>query len=174
MPGDVVLAPAVRLQGADDLLPLVAGGLFRPGRLDHGPVQRGGEELPFDAAGGAGDVGVLDGIFQFADVSRPVVGHQQGHRPAGDLGDALAAGVELLDEGLRQQGDVLLALAQRRQVDGDDAEPVVEVLAEIPLVDLPAQVLVGGGDDAHVGLAGLDAADALELPLLQHPQQLRL
>jgi hypothetical protein len=36
------------------------------------------------------------------------------------------------------------------------------------------EVAVGGRDDAHVDLHGLVAADALELALLQHAQQLHL
>ena len=45
---------------------------------------------------------------------------------------------ELREEVLDQQRDVVLALAQRRQVDVDDVEPVVEVLAEPALLDLLA------------------------------------
>ncbi len=80
----------------------------------------------------------------------------------------------LLEEVLHQQRDVVLALAQRRQVHGDDVQPVVEVLAEAALVDHRAQVDVGRRDDAHVDLDRLDAAEAHELALLDHAQQLGL
>ena len=80
----------------------------------------------------------------------------------------------LAQEVLDQQRDVLVALAQRRQVDGDHVEPVEEVLAEGALLHGFGQVGVGGGDDAHVGLARLDAAERHELLLLDHPQQLGL
>ena len=44
----------------------------------------------------------------------------------------------LLDEMVGQQQDVVLALAQRRQVDREDVEPVVQVLAERAVLDQPA------------------------------------
>ena len=58
--------------------------------------------------------------------------------------------------------------------DGDDVEAVEEVLAEALLAHEGGEVLVGGGDDAHVHPDGPRAADALELALLQHAQELRL
>ena len=66
------------------------------------------------------------------------------------------------------------ALAQRRHHAGDHVQAVEEVLAEAARRDLRLQVAVGGGDDPHVDLDGLLAADALELLLLQHAQQLEL
>ena len=80
----------------------------------------------------------------------------------------------LLEEVLHQQRDVVAALAQRRQVDADDVQPIVEVLAEPALFHLLLQVDVGRGDDAHVDLDRLHAAEAHELALLHDAQQLGL
>ena len=44
----------------------------------------------------------------------------------------------------------------------------------VPAAHVVGQVAVGGGDHAHVHAHGLRAADALELLLLQHAQQLHL
>ena len=49
-----------------------------------------------------------------------------------------------------------------------------QVFAEQALLDALVQVLVGGGDDAHVGLDRLVAADAVEVAVRQHAQQARL
>ena len=57
---------------------------------------------------------------------------------------------------------------------GDDVQAVEEVLAEPALLHHPPQVDVGGGDDADVDLDRLDAAEAHELALLNHAQQLGL
>ena len=46
--------------------------------------------------------------------------------------------------------DVVEPLAQRRQRDLEDAEPVVEVLAELAAPHRRVQVAIGGGDDADV------------------------
>ena len=66
------------------------------------------------------------------------------------------------------------AVAQGGQVNGHHVEAVVEILAEPAGLDLLLEVAVGGGDEAHVDVDGLDAADALELALLQRAQQLHL
>ena len=78
------------------------------------------------------------------------------------------------DEILHQQRNIFRPLAQRRQVHGDDVQPIVEILAERPLLHHLRQVGVGRGDDADVDLDGARVADALELALLQHAQQLHL
>ena len=82
--------------------------------------------------------------------------------------------LELLQEVLHEQRDVLLPLAQRRQLHRDHVQPVVQVLAELAVCDHPSEVAVGGGDHAHVHLDRVRVADPLELALLQHPQQLHL
>ena len=81
---------------------------------------------------------------------------------------------DLVHQEAGEVGDVLHALAQGGQVDRHHVEPVVEVLAEAPGLDLGFEVAVGGGDDAHVDLDGAGAADALQLAFLQHAQQLGL
>ena len=73
-----------------------------------------------------------------------------------------------------QRRDVVLPLAQRRQVDVDDVQPVVEVLAEAALVHHLLEVAVGGRDDARVDADRLHAAEPHELALLHHAQQLGL
>src|SRR6185436_15810712 len=49
-----------------------------------------------------------------------------------------------------------------------------EILAEAPLADERLEVAVRGGDDAHVDGDDLAAPDPLELPLLEHPEELGL
>jgi hypothetical protein len=61
-----------------------------------------------------------------------------------------------------------------RQAQPDDVEAVEQVLAERALAHALFQVLVRGGNDAHVALQRLVAADAVELPVGQHAQQPRL
>src|SRR5690606_40279917 len=73
-----------------------------------------------------------------------------------------------------EEGDVLEALAERREVDGDDAEAVEEVFAERSGADLVGEVPVGGGDDANVDAHRCRPADALELLLLDDAQEFGL
>ena len=67
-----------------------------------------------------------------------------------------------------------MPLAQRRQPQRHHVEPEEQILAEQALLDQDAQVLVGRGDDAHIGLDRRAAADGRVLALLQHAQQPRL
>ena len=78
-------------------------------------------------------------------------GQRRGREPAGPRVELLRVA---LQEPARQHGDVVAALAQRRQADGDHVQAVVEVLAEAAGADLVLQVPVGGGEHADVdGLA---------------------
>ncbi len=73
-----------------------------------------------------------------------------------------------------QVGDILGALAQRRQAKRHHIEPKIQILAEQALLDQDAQILVGGGDDPHVGFDRGAAAHSRIFALLEHPQQSRL
>jgi hypothetical protein len=134
-----------------------------------------GEVLGADLVAVAQDDGPLDGVLQLADVAGPGVAGQLG---AGGVAEAGDLGVVLLDEAaqevLGEQQGVAAAQAQRRQLDVHDVEAIIKVLAEAALADVLGEVAVGGGDEAHVDLDRLAAADALEGPLLQHAQQLHL
>ena len=71
----------------------------------------------------------------------------------------------------REIADVLGALAQRRQAQRHDVEAEEQVLAEQALLDQHAQILVGGGDDADIGLDRRAPADGGVFALLQHAQK---
>ena len=65
-------------------------------------------------------------------------------------------------------------LEQRRVVDGNDVQALIQVFAEGAILEGGAQVAVGGGEQAHVDLDGAGAAEALEFALLQHAQEFDL
>src|SRR5215472_9769745 len=78
------------------------------------------------------------------------------------------------DEVADQQRNILSPLPQRRQLERQDGEPVVQVLAEGVRPDERGEVLVGGGDDADVDLEGVRPPHAFEFPFLDDPEQLGL
>ena len=131
---------------------------------------------PFRASRhGAQQDELVDQVLQLAGVSGPLLDLQGGeglgaHRR---LRAQVALG-ELLQEMAGQQLDVLAPLAQRGQVQRHDVDPVEQVLAEAARADQGGQVLVGGGDDAHVHRDALGPADPLEGAFLDHPQDLGL
>ena len=81
---------------------------------------------------------------------------------------------ELFEKVLDQQRNVFAPVAQRRQIDVDDVEPVVEILAEFLFLHHLAQVRIGGRENPHVDLHDFVRAERREFLLLNHAQQLRL
>ena len=73
-----------------------------------------------------------------------------------------------------QQRQILQAVAQRRERDGDDRQPEEEILAEAPLGNLQAQILLGRRHDPQVELDRLGRAHPADLPLVERAQQLGL
>jgi len=54
-------------------------------------------------------------------------------------------------------------------MDGDDVEPVVQVLAEALSGDFLGELLIGRRDDADIRPQGMNPPQALECPILQYP-----
>ncbi len=79
-----------------------------------------------------------------------------------------------LYEGVRERKHVLAPLAQRGYFDGEHLQPEVEVLAEGSLAHHLDQIAVRGRDDAHVDALALRTADAADLVVLEHAQELYL
>ena len=88
------------------------------------------------------------------------------------LARTLAA--QLFEEVICQRGEVLHALAQGRDFDGKDGQPVKQVEAKVPLGGSAFQRLVGGCDQAHIDARDGVVADALQLARLQKPKHFGL
>jgi hypothetical protein len=73
-----------------------------------------------------------------------------------------------------ERHDVLAPVAQRRDADVEHVEAVVEVEAERAARHLVRELLVRGGDDAHVDGEVARAAEPPEGHLLEHLEQLGL
>jgi hypothetical protein len=122
-------------------------------------------------------IGVTIGraILQFTDVARPAITLQKLDLRVAQLRPGkfqTAAGEG--DEVFRQQPYVFAALAQRRNRDGKDGQPVIQIFSEATGGDLTFEVAVGRCDQAHIHAPRALFADALELALLQHAQQFAL
>ncbi len=118
---------------------------------------------------------MLDAVLQFPDIPGPMVGHHHVDRRGGNPADHLVhLGCKLLGEMVGQKQNVLPSVAQGRQVNGEHVDSVVQVRAEVPVLDRLIQVAIGGHDDPDVGRSGFVRADPLILLLLQNPQELDL
>ena len=86
------------------------------------------------------DDGALDDVLQLANVSGPVVGLKQLQCLLPDVPDPLPGLFSLaLDQIPDQERNVFHALAQRRDPDREDIEPVIEILAEGPAATAAAR-----------------------------------
>src|SRR6266576_7302563 len=75
---------------------------------------------------------------------------------------------------LNEYRDVIRALPQRWQVEGDDVETIVQIGAEAPRLDLLFEIAIGRGDEPCVDRDRLRRADGNHFAVLEHPQQLDL
>jgi hypothetical protein len=125
--------------------------------------------------GGGEGRGALQRVAQLADVAGPVVGVEARARFRREVErGAVEALAEEREEVFDEGGDVVAAVAERRDVERDDVETVEEVCAEAAGGDVLGEVAVGGGDDADVGLAVACGADAAEATLFEEAQELDL
>ena len=114
-------------------------------------------------------------ILELADVPRPLALLQQLQRFARDRRSfALETAVEKLPEIVHQVRNVVAAVAQGRQRDGDHVDAVKKISAKAATRDFLMQQAIGGADDARVHAPFLLVADAREMTILQDVQQLCL
>ena len=113
-------------------------------------------------------------VLQLADVPGPGVAAEpredRAERAALRLGRAVPE-EGALEQLLGDERDVLAPLPQRRDVDRQDVEPEVEILAELAAADALAELAVRRREDAHVDRRRDVAAEPQDLPLLEDAQQ---
>ncbi len=112
-------------------------------------------------------------VLELAHVAGPGVVARRRSASSVKPGSVLVLDGVRAQEVLGEQGHVLAALAQRRQRHGDHVQPIVEVLAEPPLLTSAARSRLRRGDERTSTLL-VASAEPLELALLQHAQQLGL
>jgi hypothetical protein len=117
----------------------------------------------------------LDHVAQLANVARPAVGLQAGQRGRGDARRRPARARRCRSgQLLGQPDDAGRALAQGRDGERDDREPVIEVEPEGAARDVGAEVAVGGGQEADIDRDRPGAADVQHLARLDRAQELGL
>ena len=66
-----------------------------------------------------------------------------------------------------EQRHILATFAQRRKMERDALEAVVEIIAELAQLDHLSEFLIRGGDDAHIHFQDAGAAESLNFLCLQ-------
>ena len=121
------------------------------------------------------DHGPFNGVLQFADVARPVVIFQvlKGGGLNGDSGFVVFLTVRFEKPG-DEQGNVLEAVAQRREVDFNRVDAIQEVLAKIATGDHVVDGHVGGANQARVDGDGPVVAQSGHGAVFERGEQLGL
>ena len=70
--------------------------------------------------------------------------------------------------------NVLTSLTQRRQLDLDHFQPVIQIFSEAAVVNQCREVAMGSGNHTDIDRDSFLAADRSDLPFLQRAQQLDL
>src|SRR6266545_4743290 len=150
-------------------------GACGPGRRRHGGphAQHVVGQVPSRHRVAVGQrAGTLDHVLELADIARPAVSLEGGHGVVGDAADAALSVAR--EEGAGEEAHVPRPLAQRRQLDLDDVDPVIQLLPELSLDRRVAQIAVGRGHEAHVHVHERRAPHAPYLALLERPKELHL
>ncbi len=133
-----------------------------------------GEVFDPDRAASGHDGRVLDGVPELADIAGPGARASRGE----DLFREMAVGSGrqsgLLQEMLGQDGDVVGAVAERRQVDREHAQAKEKVVPKLAGRHELGQRPVGCGDHPDIGRPGLRVADRRDLPVLDGAEELDL
>src|SRR5262249_30909533 len=87
----------------------------------------------------------LKHVLQFAHVARPAI-LQENVTPR--LTQPLCWNPVLRQKALRQRQNVFLALTKRRHFDGEDVQPIEEILAKTSIAHRGCQVPIGCSNDA--------------------------
>ena len=77
-------------------------------------------------------------------------------------------------EHLRQRYDIFLPLPERRQIDMNSVDPVVQILPEPSLTDQLLQIHICGADQTDIDGLRLIAAHPDDAPALNSTKQFRL
>ena len=73
-----------------------------------------------------------------------------------------------------QQRDVFAPLAQRRNFDRKDSQPIKKVFAKLIIADHAVQIAMRGRNQTNINVDRLCTSEAFKLPFLQGTQEFRL
>src|SRR5262249_39395127 len=117
----------------------------------------------------------FDQVLQLADVARPPVALQHRHRGVRDAADTLPEPrVVTAQKKVGELWDVLAPFTQRGQLDRNDVDSIVEVLAEPAFLDGLFKIDICRRDESELCFDRLRAANTFDLTFLNRAQQLCL
>ena len=113
--------------------------------------------------------GMFDSIFEFPNVPRPEISLENIHDVRVEIKHHRPhLQGKPSQEVPRQRFDIARAFPQGRNVNGNNADTVIEILAELAIRDHLLQVAVGGSNQAHIDGHVHGAAQRTDDPSLEN------
>ena len=145
---------------------VLSGGFFDGFKLGKRGAQRGSRRE---------DDGSFDEILKLAYVTGPMPFDKRLHGLGGNDFDASAHALGMNSEEVPDQnGNIVEALAQGWNREGEHAQAIIEVTAELSRVNHFGEVAIRRCQESHIYGNRTRSADTFELLLLQRPQNFRL
>src|SRR5260221_10935939 len=95
-----------------------------------------GEQVDIDTLLRGQDNGALDNIFELADIAGPIVIHQKLQRGGSKVAQGFVVFLAVAVEEMREQrGHIFATVTERRQLQVNDVEAMVEIFAEAAFAD---------------------------------------
>ncbi len=114
-------------------------------------------------------------MLELADIAEPIVRAEPLEVMVGQAESGpLEPGARPLEEVCGEQRDVGSSFSKRRQLDRERAQTIVEIPPEAPGIDFAIEGEIGRRDDPDVNPPDAFLVDALEVPVLEHAQELVL
>ena len=124
---------------------------------------------------GAQQDGAFDNVFQLAHVAAPLIFLEKGQRFFGDGVDGfIIFPAVFVHEIFSQHGNVFRPLPEGGQLNGNDVQPIVQILAKLVFFHQGFRIAVGGGDDPHINRNRFAAAHFIDFMFLQNAQEFGL
>ncbi len=121
------------------------------------------------------NAGALDCVFEFANIAGPVMLLQCRERFGAQLRFAAAQfASDLGGKVMRQQNDVVTAIAERRHLDRKHRQTKKQITTKLPILDGGFQVFVRRRDNTNINRNRRTAADTIDHLFLDRAQQFAL
>src|ERR1700730_3924670 len=117
----------------------------------------------------------FNAVLELTHVAGPVIGGEHiDRRSRYPLDPFVMLARVLFDKVRGKRQNIGSSLAKRREIDCEDVQPIIEVLAKHSVANRLLQILVRRGDQTNIRLDRLSSSEAFVLALLKHAQQLDL
>jgi hypothetical protein len=120
---------------------------------------------------------MLDHVLKLANISAPLLRHQDIHAARGERRHGLASAMPLpvkRKEVIGEDGNVLDALSQGRKLDEHYPQPIEQIFAKHSAGHRFLRIPIRGGYESHVDSLLSLTAHSPKYTVLEHAQQLRL